>query len=61
MLLLTSSSVVLALMFAPAASGHEEVPFPEGTPPPAGGECPAGTQPTVNGCFSDEALGDNLR
>ncbi len=60
-LLLTSLSMVLALMLAPAAFGQEEVPFPEGTPPPAGGECPAGTQLTVNGCVSDEALGDYLR
>jgi LPXTG-motif cell wall-anchored protein len=60
-LLLSSLPLVLALMLAPAAFGQEEVPFPEGTPPPAGGECPAGTQPTVNGCVSDEALGDYLR
>ncbi len=53
--------MVLALMLAPAAIGQEEVPFPEGTPPPAGGECPAGTQPTVNGCVSDEALADYLQ
>jgi LPXTG-motif cell wall-anchored protein len=61
LLLLTSLSVVLALMLAPAAFGQEEVPFPEGTPPPAGGECPPGTQPTVNGCVSDEALADYFR
>jgi LPXTG-motif cell wall-anchored protein len=61
LLLLTSLSMVLALMLAPAAFGQEEVPFPEGTPPPAGGECPAGTQPTVNGCVSDEALADYFR
>jgi LPXTG-motif cell wall-anchored protein len=61
LLLLTTLSMVLALMLAPAAFGQEEVPFPEGTPPPAGGECPAGTQPTVNGCVSDEALADYFR
>ena len=58
-LYLATMSLVATLLFAPAAALAQEVPFPQGTPP-VNGECPEGTQPSINGCVTDEALGEYL-
>lgn len=59
----TAAAVLATLMMcalAPAALAQEQVPFPEGTPVPASGERPEGTQLSVNGCVTDEELGAYL-
>lgn len=48
----------MVLMASPAIA---QVPFPEGTPPPAGGECPEGTYDTVNGCVDAAVFEEYLR
>ncbi len=52
-------SLVATLLFAPAALA-QEVPFPQGTPP-VNGECPEGTVLSVNGCITEEQLGEYFR